>query len=110
MDDFSFSFSHLDILFQLVKSLMKFDMPDGDCSLPLPTLSLLMKSDTLDGGLSLLTVCLSQDPVYSKKYIYKYIYIYIGTEKERERERERERESILYSHYYMISKNLWILV
>ena len=47
MDDFSFSGSYLDILFLLVKSLIKFDTLEGDCNLPF--------------------VYLSQNPVYSKK-------------------------------------------
>ena len=66
MDDFSFSFSHFDILFLLVKSLMKFDTFDGDCSLTLVYVK-SMKSDTLDSVHCLTPFYLSQDPVYSKK-------------------------------------------
>ena len=49
MVDFSFSFSRLDIQF------MKFDTLDSDCSTPLSNSSLLIKSDTPDGGLPLST-------------------------------------------------------
>ena len=45
MDDFSFSFSHLDILILSVKSLMKFDTFDGNHNLPASTSNLLIKSD-----------------------------------------------------------------
>ena len=66
MDDFSFSFSHLENLFLLVKTWMKFDTLDGDCSLPPHIYLKSIEIWYVDGGRNLRAININQEPLYSK--------------------------------------------